>query len=90
VLFRSNEKSQLARAESAAKKSGLIIIRKRPVVFREGNPPIITLFGLMHADDLPEWFRGKTWTEPPIIIRMRDGKIHPEYSAMKLAIGFPP
>jgi hypothetical protein len=44
----------------------------------------------MQADDLPEWFRGRTWEEPPLIIRARDGKIHPEYSAVKLAIGFPP
>jgi S-adenosylmethionine hydrolase len=42
------------------------------------------------AEDLPEWFRGQTWTEPELIIRTRDGKIHPEYSAVKLAIGFPP
>ena len=85
-----HEPAQLARVEAAAKNSGLIIVRKRPVVFREGDPPLITLFGLMRAEDLPEWFRGQTWTEPELIIRTRDGKIHPEYSAVKLAIGFPP
>ena len=85
-----HEPAQLARVESAAKNSGLIIVRKRPVVFREGDPPLIALFGLMRAEDLPEWFRGRTWTEPELIIRTRDGKIHSEYSALKLAIGFPP
>ena len=50
----------------------------------------VGLFGMMRATDLPEWFRGQTWTEPDLIIRTRDGKIHPEYSAVKLAIGFPP
>lgn len=84
------EKLQLARVEVAAKKSNLIIVRKRPVVFSEGDPPLICLFGMMRAEDLPEWFRGQTWTEPELIIRTRDGKIHPEYSAVKLAIGFPP
>jgi tRNA1Val (adenine37-N6)-methyltransferase len=84
------EESQLARVESAAKNSGLVIVRKRPVIFREGEPPLIALFGLMRAEDLPEWFRGQTWIEPDLIIRTRDGKIHPEYSALKLAIGFPP
>jgi hypothetical protein len=44
----------------------------------------------MRAGDLPEWFRVQTWEEPALIIRRRDGKIHPEYSAVKLAIGFPP
>ena len=86
----SHEPAQLARVEAAAKNSGLIIVRKRPVVFRDGDPPLVALFGLMRADDLPEWFRGQTWTEPDLIIRTRDGKIHPEYSAVKLAIGFPP
>jgi tRNA1(Val) A37 N6-methylase TrmN6 len=85
-----HEPAQLARVEAAAKNSGLIIVRKRPVVFRDGDPALIALFGLMRAEDLPDWFHGQTWAEPELIIRMRDGKIHPEYSAVKLAIGFPP
>jgi tRNA1Val (adenine37-N6)-methyltransferase len=85
-----HEAAQLARVEAAAKNSGLVIVRKRPVVFREGGPALVALFGMMRAEDLPEWFRGQTWTEPDLIIRARDGKIHPEYSAVKLAIGFPP
>lgn len=82
--------AQLARAKTGAQNAGLVIVRTRPVVFREGDPPLIALFGMMRADDLPEWFRGQTWEEPPLVIRTRDGKIHPEYSAVKLAIGFPP
>jgi tRNA1(Val) A37 N6-methylase TrmN6 len=85
-----HEPAQLARVEAGAKAAGLVIVRKRPVVFREGDPALVGLFGMMRAEDLPEWFRGQTWTEPDLIIRMRDGKIHPEYSAVKLAIGFPP
>ena len=85
-----HEPAQLVRVEAAAKNSGLVIVRKRPVVFREGDPALIGLFGLMRAEDLPEWFRGQTWSEPDLIIRARNGKIHPEYSAVKLAIGFPP
>ena len=85
-----HEPAQLARVEAGARAAGLVIVRKRPVVFREGDPAIIALFGMMRAEDLPEWFRSQTWTEPDLIIRTRDGKIHPEYSAVKLAIGFPP
>lgn len=84
------EPAQLARVEAGAQAAGLVIVRRRPVVFREGDPPLIALFGLMRAADLPEWFRGRTWVEPELIIRARDGRIHPEYSAVKLAIGFPP
>ena len=85
-----HEPAQLARVEAGARAAGLIIVRKRPVVFREGDPALIGLFGLMRAEDLPAWMRDRTWTEPDLVIRTRDGKIHPEYSAVKLAIGFPP
>jgi tRNA1(Val) A37 N6-methylase TrmN6 len=85
-----HEPAQLKRVEAGARAAGLAIVRKRPVVFREGDPALVALFGMMRAEDLPEWFRGRTWTEPDLIIRTRDGKIHPEYSAVKLAIGFPP
>ena len=85
-----HEAAQLARVEAGAREAGLVIVRKRPVVFREGDPALVALFGLMRAEDLPDWFRGQTWTEPDLIIRTRAGKIHPEYSAVKLAIGFPP
>lgn len=85
-----HEPAQLARVETGARAAGLVIVRKRPVVFREGDPALVALFGLMRAEDLPAWFRGQTWTEPNLIIRTHDGKIHPEYSAVKLAIGFPP
>jgi hypothetical protein len=30
------------------------------------------------------------FVEPPLTIRMRDGSISPEYSAIRLSIGFPP
>lgn len=84
------EPSQLARVETGSREAGVAIVRRRPVVFREGDVPLIALFGMMRAGDLPEWFRKNTWVEPELIIRTRDGKIHPEYSAVKLAIGFPP
>ncbi len=84
------EPAQLARIEAGAKEANLVMVRRRPVVFREGEPPLVGLFGLMRAADLPEWFRGQTWVEPDLIIRTRTGAIHSEYSALKLAIGFPP
>jgi len=84
------EPAQRKRVESGAKGAGLVIVRKRPVVLREGEPPLLTLLGMMRSDDLPERFRGQIWEEPPLIIRTRNGEIHPEYSAVKLAIGFPP
>jgi tRNA1Val (adenine37-N6)-methyltransferase len=84
------EPIQLARVEAGAKAAALTIVRRRPIVLREDEPPLLTLFGMMRASDLPDNFRSQSWTEPPLIIRTREGGIHPEYSAVKLAIGFPP
>jgi tRNA1(Val) A37 N6-methylase TrmN6 len=81
---------QRGRSESAAAAAGLIVVRRRPVVFKEGEAPLITLFAMMRATDLPEGMRARTWVEPPLTIRAADGSVHPEYAAVKLAIGFPP
>ena len=81
---------QRARMVEAARAAGLSLVRERPVVFREGPAPLIGLFGMMRGADLPESFRERTWTEPPLIIRTASGQIHPEYSAVKLGFGFPP
>jgi len=78
------------RMQAATVASGLSIVRQRPVIFKEGEHPLLTLFCLTKATDLPERLRGSVWVEPPLIIRRKDGSIHPEYSAVKLSIGFPP
>ena len=45
---------------------------------------------MMRAADLPVPARDRTWVEPPLIIRAAGGSVHPEYAAVKLAVGFPP
>jgi tRNA1(Val) A37 N6-methylase TrmN6 len=84
------EPAQLTRVQAGAQATGLVIVRQRPIIFREGEPPLIGLFGLMRQSDLPAWFCDQTWEEPALIIRTRTGNVHPEYSALKLSIGFPP
>jgi tRNA1Val (adenine37-N6)-methyltransferase len=81
---------QITRIETAARNAALTIVRRRPVVFKEGEAPLVALFAMVRATDLPESMRARTWIEPPLIIRGADGRVHPEYSAVKLAIGFPP
>jgi tRNA1Val (adenine37-N6)-methyltransferase len=81
---------QRPRAEAAAREAALTIVRRRPVVFRETEPPPIGVFAMMRDEDLPEDFRSQTWVEPPLVIRRADGAVHPEYAAVKLAVGFPP
>jgi tRNA1(Val) A37 N6-methylase TrmN6 len=81
---------QLKRIETAARSAELTIVRRRPVVFKEGEEPLIGLFLMMRALDVPESMRTRTWVEPPLAIRTADGRVHPEYAAVKLAIGFHP
>jgi tRNA1(Val) A37 N6-methylase TrmN6 len=80
---------QRARVEHAATNAALVIVRRRPVVFREGESPLVTLFAMSRASDLPPAM-DRAWIEPPLIIRTADGDVHPEYAAVKLAVGFPP
>jgi tRNA1(Val) A37 N6-methylase TrmN6 len=81
---------QLQRIEHAARAAELTIVRRRPVVFKEGEEPLVGLFVMMRRHDLPETMRERTWVEPALVIRAADGQVHPEYSAVKLAVGFPP
>jgi tRNA1(Val) A37 N6-methylase TrmN6 len=81
---------QRDRVEAAARAASLTIVRRRPVVFREGEPPLIGLYALVRAGDLPDAMRNRTWVEPPLVIRSATGAVHEEYAALKLAIGFPP
>ena len=79
---------QTDRALAAVTDAGLKLIRRRDVVFKEGEPPLITLFAASRSADIPPTY--EAWIEPPLVIRMRDGAISPEYSAVRLSIGFPP
>ncbi len=81
---------QLERVAAAARAADLVIVRRRPVVFKAGEPPLITLFAMQRASDLPADMRERTWLEPALVIRDADGRVNAEYAAVKLSFGFPP
>jgi len=89
-VFPVAPEEQHERIRAAARASELVILRWRPVVLREGERPLLGLFVLMRSADLPERVRATPWQEPPLVIRTRDGAVHPEYSAVKMSFGFPP
>jgi tRNA1(Val) A37 N6-methylase TrmN6 len=89
-VFPVTPDEQHVRIKQTARDADLTIVRWRPVVLRESEPPLIGLFLMNRATDLPEWMRQKAWNEPPLIIRTQNGAVHPEYSAVKLSFGFPP
>jgi tRNA1(Val) A37 N6-methylase TrmN6 len=79
---------QRARAQEALDASALVLLRRRDVVIKEGERPRISLFAAASAADLPP--AREAWIEPPLIIRTRDGQMHPEYRMVRLSFGFPP
>lgn len=79
---------QLGRVLGAIDDASLKLLRRRDVIFKEGEPPLITLFAAARADDLPATY--EAWIEPPLTIRRKDGGVPPEYSAVRMSFGFPP
>lgn len=79
--------AQRERAEAALRAHELVL-RRRDVVFKEGEAPMISLFAAARVADLPP---GRTaFIEPPLTIRRADGSMDPEYAMVRLSFGFPP
>lgn len=79
---------QLARVLAALEEAGLVLLRRRDVVFKEGEAPLITLFLATRVGDIPSTYGA--FVEPALTIRTRDGGVDPEYSAIRMSFGFPP
>jgi tRNA1Val (adenine37-N6)-methyltransferase len=79
---------QTERALQALTDADLRLVRRRDVVFKEGEPPLITLFAASGRDDLPPAY--EPLIERPLTIRRRDGGVDSEYSAVRMSFGFPP
>lgn len=90
LVFPIAPQFQEDRVLKAASENGLTILRRRNVVLKEGDAPLLGLFLMIRSEHLPEKHREKTYQEPNLTIRCKDGSIHPEYSAIKVSIGFPP
>lgn len=89
-VFPVSPAGQNDRLAEAARGADLVIVRHRPIVLREGEPPLIGVSVLMRREDLPEAMHQQTWCEPALVIRGKNGEVHPEYAALKLSFGFPP
>jgi tRNA1Val (adenine37-N6)-methyltransferase len=87
-VFPIDPPHQLDRVWKAVAESGLRVVQWRPIELKAGETPLLGVFWMMHADDLPEGL--ETWREPPLRIREKDGKTSLEYRLVKLRMGFPP
>jgi len=88
-VFPVRPERQLQRVIDAAKQAGLVIVRRRSIRLKESDDPLLGLFMLHRAEDLPSP-PPTTWVEPDLIIRRDDGTDHPEYTAIRLSFGFHP
>jgi tRNA1Val (adenine37-N6)-methyltransferase len=80
--------AQLPRAEEALRDAGLLLLRRREVVFKEGEPSLISLFAAGRDGDYPP--NRRLFVEPPLTIRSRNGTTTAEYAAVRISFGFPP
>jgi tRNA1(Val) A37 N6-methylase TrmN6 len=79
---------QTDRALRALDAASLTLIRRRDIIFKLSEPPLITLFAASRREDIPVQYNA--FVEPPLTIRHRDRSTDPEYSAVRLSFGFPP
>lgn len=92
-VFPINPEHQMEKVRAGAREAELTIVRFRPVCLREGESPLLGVFAMSRSSDLPEKFRTgdhPLFSEPVLKIRNGKGEITPEYSAIKLSVGFPP
>ena len=80
--------AQIDRVTRAVNDAALRLVRRRDIIFKEGDAPLIALFAAARAGDIPASY--ETWIEPPLTIRRSDGGVPAEYSAIRMSFGFPP
>ena len=80
--------AQRERAHHALRASSLVPLRRRDVIFKEGEEPSLSLFAAGRRDDFAP--SHETFIEAPLTIRRADGAMTTEYAAVRLSFGFPP
>lgn len=86
--------AQKNRACAALDAAELVMLRRRDIVFREGDEPVISLFAAARESDIPPELiagpEGAPFIEPPLVIRLKDGRTPLEYATIRMSFGFPP
>lgn len=84
---------QRPRALAALADAGLLCLRRREIVFKEGEAYGLDLFAAARREDLPEDWPSRAQSpavEGPIFVRRADGQVDPGIAGVRLALGFPP
>lgn len=90
LVFPNDQRERVAKALAEA---GLLALRRREVVFKEGQAYGLDLWISAQPEDFPEDFATRTAcpeVEAPITIRRADGSVHPSIALVRIGLGFPP
>lgn len=79
LVYDGRQQDRMLKASRAA---GLQPVRIRPVISREGDPPLLVLLALAHGGTCSE--------EQPLLLRGLDGRRSPEFDRLRQKMGFPP
>ena len=92
-----HQASQHERVMKALDDAGLAVLFVRFVRFKELQPATtsgISLYVAARKADVPRAFAerrpGKPVVEPDLVLRTHDGRVAPEYAAVRMSYGFPP
>jgi tRNA1(Val) A37 N6-methylase TrmN6 len=90
LVFPNDQRERAAKALAAA---GLLALRRREVIFKEGQAYGLDLWAAGRESDFPEGFGDRAAcpeVEAPILIRYADGRVHPSIALVRVGLGFPP
>lgn len=81
---------QRDKALHAIHGAGLVLLRRRDAIFKEGEPYGIGLYLAGRESDFPAALQGRADVEPPILLRTKDGFYSDTYALIRVSYGFPP
>jgi tRNA1Val (adenine37-N6)-methyltransferase len=90
IVFPNDQRERVA---LALQESGFLALRRREVIFKEGQPYGLDLWVAGRLSDYPENFESRAECpeiEAPITVRYADGRVHPSIALVRLGLGFPP
>lgn len=86
-VFPIQPEFQLKKLQEAGRNSGLSVRRMRPVCLKEGTEPMLAVIEFAKQPDSTQE-KVQSILEPALIIRRKNGEVHPEYEEAKALIGF--
>lgn len=87
TVFPVQPQFQRDRLEQGAARAGLMVTREKPVVLKEGSPPLLGLFEMMRREDV-DGISAQDRVEEPVVVRTHLGEVSSDYQRIKAQIGF--